>query len=136
MLPSLGKILDNLGSSSPAQDCIDAQQRLNYLLCQFVGVICNCSDNPLVIFLDDVQWADSASISLIGQILKAGVDQQLFFLGCCREDEMQDHLFWDELQSAASRGYKDTRIKLDCIDSETLEQVLSSMLHLTPRLVR
>jgi len=136
VLPSLSKIVDNLDSNTHPEDCVNAQQRLNYLLCQFICVICSFSaDSPIVLFLDDAQWIDSPSISLIGQILKSGDTQQLFILCSCREDEMKDHPLWDTLQIAPSYGYKETQVRLDCINKNELKEVLSHLLRITPRLV-
>lgn len=87
-----------------------------------------------MMFLDDVHWADSYSIALIGQILKAGDTHQLFILCSCCEDQMKDHPLWDTLQIASSHGYKVTQARLDCVNNNELNEVLSHLLRITPRL--
>ena len=61
IIPKLSGILGD-GDIQPteAQDCVDAQKRLQYLLCQFVDIIGSFSGAPIILFLDDVQWADKA----------------------------------------------------------------------------
>ena len=149
ILPSLHKILKDDGSCPSDSDpnYLNAQRRNHYLLSQFVEVMCSCSKGPILLLLDDVQWVDPDSISLINHILltyssasKDGGRQGLFFLGCCRHDEMEgDHLFWQMINSVCSSGsgcFNETHIELSCMDSDEVNGVLSNLLHLTPRLVR
>ncbi len=68
VIPSLSLIL---GQRSPIQvqenQCdgfVDAQRRLQYLLCQFVMVISSFSGAPILLFLDDLQWVSITLNSL------------------------------------------------------------------------
>eukprot|EP00804_Cyclotella_cryptica_P021186 CCRYP_001485-RA/>CCRYP_001485-RA protein AED:0.02 eAED:0.02 QI:1/1/1/1/1/1/2/1352/1114 len=143
MIPSLGRILQEHSNDyiPPGHDCVNAQERLHYLFCQFVEVISRCSGAPMTLFMDDVQWADSASISIISQLLKTSRSMKdsegFFFLGCCRDDEMSSHhLFWKMIDNVRSFGFKTTLVKLECMDIRTVNTFLSTLLHLPPRLVR
>jgi predicted ATPase len=142
MIPNLRLILnDEDASCDPIynQDCVDAQQRLYYLLCQFVEVICTCLEGIIVLFIDDMQWADPASISIISHLLKTSRSMQggkLFFLASCRDDEMtSDHPFRTMIESVSSFGFKTTEVKLGCMTKDTVNNVVSNLLHLSPRLV-
>jgi predicted ATPase len=146
MVPSLRKILtehgfmDNHSEHAPNQLFVNSQLQFNYLFCQFVKVICGCSKGPLVLFIDDVQWADPVSVSLISQVLKTTQSMvngnRLFFLGCCRNDVMlSGHHFWDMVDNLSSLGFTNTGVELDCMGNEAIKQMLSNLLHLTPRLV-
>jgi predicted ATPase/signal transduction histidine kinase len=44
-------------------------------------------EHPLVIFLDDLQWADLASLGLI-ELLASGASQHLFIVGAFRDNEV------------------------------------------------
>jgi predicted ATPase len=46
-------------------------QRIQFLLCEFIQVIASSSILSIIICLDDVQWADKASISVINQVIAA-----------------------------------------------------------------
>ena len=64
VIPSLSIMLgDNAGGGNVDQGCADGQKRLQFLLCQFVGVISSLSGSPIVLFLDDLQWADEGKCS-------------------------------------------------------------------------
>eukprot|EP00804_Cyclotella_cryptica_P002686 CCRYP_009601-RA/>CCRYP_009601-RA protein AED:0.04 eAED:0.04 QI:400/1/1/1/0.8/0.66/6/302/1357 len=142
VIPNLSHLVFENPTSIPPNrdDCVDAQQRLQYLFCRFVEVISSCSGGPMTLFIDDVQWADSASISLIGQLLKTTRSMQeesrVFFLGACRDEELgSDHLFWKMIHTVRNFGFETTLVKLECMDRDTVTNVVSNLLHLSPRLV-
>eukprot|EP00804_Cyclotella_cryptica_P029852 CCRYP_010780-RC/>CCRYP_010780-RC protein AED:0.08 eAED:0.08 QI:0/0.8/0.66/1/0.8/0.66/6/45/1317 len=142
VIPNLSHLVFGNPTGIPPNrdDCVDAQQRLQYLFCRFVEVISSCSGGPMTLFIDDVQWADSASISLIGQLLKTTRSMQgesrVFFLATCREDELgSDHSFWKMIHTVRNFGFETTLVKLECMDRDTVTNVVSNLLHLSPRLV-
>eukprot|EP00804_Cyclotella_cryptica_P005299 CCRYP_015795-RD/>CCRYP_015795-RD protein AED:0.06 eAED:0.06 QI:0/1/0.8/1/0.75/0.6/5/465/1505 len=141
-IPKLGKILNEESTDQlPEHDCAKATKRLHYLLSQFVEVISRCLGTPITLFMDDVQWADLASTSIISQLLttlrSSNERTQFFFLGCCRDNEMdEDHIFWKMTKHVCSLGLKTTIVKLDCMNKDTLHDVVARLLHLSPRLVR
>ena len=70
----------------PSLAAQEAQNRLHYLFGRFLRVIAT-AEQPLTIFLDDLQWADAASLNLLKDIL---VDSPpyLFIIGACRDNEV------------------------------------------------
>ena len=78
----IGKQLSVTELSSTA-----AQNRFNLLLSKFIRVFTQ-AEHPLVIFLDDLQWADSASLNLI-QLLMSDTDSKyLLLIGAYRDNEV------------------------------------------------
>ncbi|MFB2917128.1 trifunctional serine/threonine-protein kinase/ATP-binding protein/sensor histidine kinase [Aerosakkonema funiforme] len=64
-----------------------AQNRFNFLFQKFLQVFTQ-KEHPLVIFLDDLQWADSPSLNLI-QLLMVNEDQgYLLLIGAYRDNEV------------------------------------------------
>lgn len=79
-----------LGRQPPAPPLAGAEStvRLQHAICQLVRVLAT-REHPLAMFLDDLQWADSASVSLI-RILIADRDVSHFALiGAYRDNEAQ-----------------------------------------------
>eukprot|EP00957_Ditylum_brightwellii_P076611 5822891-Ditylum_brightwellii.AAC.1 len=81
-------------SSSPkAATTIEAQNRFQYVFRTFVRAIVSPL-RPLVLFLDDLQWADAASLDLIRVMVTDSQTRSLLFLGCYRDNEVSDgHIF-------------------------------------------
>ena len=63
-----------------------AQHRFNLLFQKFIQVFTS-AEHPLVMFLDDLQWADSASLKLM-QLLMADTNH-LFLIGAYRDNEVK-----------------------------------------------
>lgn len=65
----------------------ESQNRFNLVFQNFIRVFTK-QEHPLVIFLDDLQWADSASLKLI-QLLMTELDSQyLLLIGAYRDNEV------------------------------------------------
>ncbi|MDZ8104059.1 MAG: ATP-binding sensor histidine kinase, partial [Nostoc sp. DedQUE12a] len=84
VIPELSRII---GEQSPALELSGtaAQNRFNLLFQRFTQVFTS-AEHPLVIFLDDLQWADSASLKLM-QLLMADTGH-LFIIGAYRDNEV------------------------------------------------
>ncbi|WP_208343332.1 ATP-binding protein, partial [Aetokthonos hydrillicola] len=84
VIPELENII---GKQPPAIELSGtaAQNRFNFLFQKFTQVFPN-ADHPLVIFLDDLQWADSASLKLM-ELLMADTGH-LFIIGAYRDNEV------------------------------------------------
>jgi predicted ATPase/signal transduction histidine kinase/tRNA A-37 threonylcarbamoyl transferase component Bud32 len=63
-----------------------SQNRFNILFNNFINVFIT-SKQPLVIFLDDLQWADSASLKLIKRLMK-NANNGLLLVGAYRDNEV------------------------------------------------
>jgi predicted ATPase/signal transduction histidine kinase len=84
LIPELEKII---GQQPPVSELSGtaAQNRFNLLFQKFTQVFTSF-EHPLVMFLDDLQWADSASLKLI-QLLMADTSH-LLLIGAYRDNEV------------------------------------------------
>ncbi|MDF5706296.1 MAG: AAA family ATPase [Nostoc sp. S4] len=84
VIPELERII---GQQPPTPELSGtaAQNRFNLLFQKFTQVF-TAATHPLVIFLDDLQWADSASLKLM-QLLMADTEY-LFLIGAYRDNEV------------------------------------------------
>ena len=64
-----------------------AQNRFNLLFGKFIRVF-TTKEHPLVIFLDDLQWADSASLNLLKLLVEESAAGYLLLLGAYRDNEV------------------------------------------------
>lgn len=71
----------------PELSGLSAQNRFNRLFSQFVQVF-TTPEHPLVIFVDDLQWVDSASLSLLKLLMVDAQAGHLLVLGAYRDNEV------------------------------------------------
>lgn len=67
----------------------EAQNRFNLLFQRFLQLFTQ-AEHPLVIFLDDLQWADGASLKLLELLLTTTVGFNLFVIGAYRDNEVHE----------------------------------------------
>ncbi|HEY9691361.1 MAG TPA: AAA family ATPase [Oculatellaceae cyanobacterium] len=73
----------------PNLGATESQNRFNLVFQKFVGVFTR-QEHPLVLFLDDLQWADAASLNLIKLIISDDNSQHLLLIGAYRDHEVDD----------------------------------------------
>ncbi|MCT7984892.1 AAA family ATPase [Laspinema sp. A4] len=65
----------------------ESQNRFTQVFKQFISVFTR-KKHPLVIFLDDLQWADSASLKLIEGLMSDADSEYLLLIGAYRDNEV------------------------------------------------
>jgi len=120
----------------PEVGATEAQNRFNLTFQKFVRTFC-AKEHPLVIFLDDLQWIDSATLKLIELILLDEQTQSLFLIGACRDREVSPtHSLILMLESLRNQGAALQEITLTPLTLEPLTQLVAETLHRNPDTVR
>ena len=70
----------------PELPSAESQNRFNLVFREFVGVFAS-RKHPLVIFTDDLHWADSASLKLLQHIISDPDTRHVMLIGAYRDDE-------------------------------------------------
>ncbi|MGB3650359.1 MAG: AAA family ATPase [Rivularia sp. (in: cyanobacteria)] len=65
----------------------EAQNRFNRVFTEFINVFAK-KEHPLVIFLDDLQWADSATLKLMQILTAESETKYLLLIGAYRDNEV------------------------------------------------
>ena len=65
----------------------EAQNRFNLILQNFLKAISQ-KEHPFILFLDDLQWADSASLNLLTTLMTDKEHQHFLLIGAYRDNEM------------------------------------------------
>ncbi|WP_449416247.1 trifunctional serine/threonine-protein kinase/ATP-binding protein/sensor histidine kinase [Phormidium nigroviride] len=133
VIPELERIIGTQ-PAAPELSGSSAQNRFNLLMQKFVQVF-TTAEHPLAIFLDDLQWSDSASLKLLQLLMQeAG---HLLVLGAFRDNEVSPaHPFMltvDEIQKA---GATVNRITLAPLQEDDLNQLISDTLSCEPEMAR
>ncbi|MGK3967600.1 AAA family ATPase [Sorangium sp. So ce118] len=112
----------------PALGPTESQNRLRLAFYQFIGVFAQ-QEHPLAVFLDDLQWADSASLSLLQDLMLERDTRHILLIGAYRDNEVAtDHplsLLLDRLQNA---GKPLTRLSLRPLSPAELTRLLADTL--------
>lgn len=111
---------------------VEAQNRFNLVFQNFVKVFAQ-KQHPLVIFLDDLQWADNASLDLI-QVLAEDIDLKYsLFIGTYRDTEVDKghplSLMREKMEKAGS-SWQD--IHVGPLNQEHIGLMLADTLHCEP----
>lgn len=87
----------------PALDSAEAENRFTLVFTEFQKALCR-PEHPVVMFIDDLQWVDSASLKLIQMLVSQEELRYLFFIGAYRDNEVdQTHklrIFLNEIQKS------------------------------------
>jgi PAS domain S-box-containing protein len=113
----------------PEVGAAEAQNRFNRVFQQFVRVFCS-KGHPLVIFLDDLQWIDSATLKLIELLLLDEQTQSLFLIGAYRNNEVSaTHPLALALKKLRQQDAMLQEIVLAPLTLEPLTQLVAETLH-------
>jgi predicted ATPase len=110
---------------SPAE----SQNRFNLVFQNLIRAFC-AKEHPLVIFLDDLQWADSATLNLTKVIMTDADTQYLFLIGAYRDNEVNpNHPLIMTLEEIRSEGKMVNQITLAPLQDEHISQLIAETLH-------
>ncbi|MBN3877884.1 MULTISPECIES: AAA family ATPase [unclassified Nostoc] len=107
----------------------EAQSRFNLVLQNFIKVFTQ-KEHPLVMFLDDLQWADSASLHLIQLLMSQADSQYLLLIGAYRDNEVdKTHPLRTTIASLEQAGVAIHELTLTPLALPEIQQLLSDTLN-------
>lgn len=131
VIPEVGLIV---GPQPPVPDigASESQNRFNLVFQKFIRVFTQ-KEHPLVIFLDDLQWIDSASLKLI-QLLATDIENQyLLIIGAYQEQEVDaSHPLMLTAEAIRKAGGTVRAIALSPLNINSVNQFLADTLNCVP----
>ncbi len=119
-------------SAVPVLPLTEARNRFNLVFQNFIKVFAQ-SEHPLVVFLDDLQWADGASLKLIEVLMAAPDSEYLFLIGAYRDNEVSEtHPLLLTLAEMRREGITVNHISLSPLALPHVVQLMADTLHCTP----
>jgi len=107
----------------------ETQNRFNLLFQKFIAVFAQ-KEHPLVLFLDDLQWVDLASLKLIQRLATASESQALLIIGAYRDNEVDAaHPLISAVEEMEKQGAIINRIELQPLKLEHINQLIADTLH-------
>jgi len=120
---------DELTALSPA----DAQSRFNITFENFLRVFA-AKDHPLVIFIDNMQWADSATLQQMKAFIVESAARHILLIGAYRQNEIsRTHPLQQTIDTISSKNVRLIDIKLDSLAVSDIDQLISASLKRTMR---
>lgn len=128
VIPELERII---GEQPPAPELSStaAQNRFNLLFQKFLQVF-TTPEHPLVIFLDDLQWADLASLKLMHLLMGELQTEYLLLIGAYRDNEVSPaHQLMLTLNEVSKAGATLNSITLQPLSVPSLNQLVADTLN-------
>jgi PAS domain S-box-containing protein len=120
--------------SVPELSGSSAQSRFNFLFQKFVRVFATL-EHPLVIFMDDLQWADSASLNLMQLLLSDAETTYFLVIGAYRDNEvLPGHPLMLEIDKMQKMGIIISMITLNFLPLEDVNSWVADTLKCSPDL--
>jgi PAS domain S-box-containing protein len=114
----------------PELPAADARRRIQSLLRRFIGVFAR-PEHPLVLFLDDLQWLDAATLEFFEDLLTRESVAHLLLIGAYRDNEVDAaHPLTRKLRAIKAAGASSVEeIALGALDAQHVSQLVAGALH-------
>lgn len=121
----------SLPSATPAETQARFDQAFRKLIRAFAT-----PESPLVLFVDDLQWADLASLRLLEAVLTDPEAGDLLILGAWRENEVgPDHPLQATLRRLTETQVRHDILELGPLPPAAIDAYIADTLHQSPELV-
>ncbi|MGK7887919.1 MAG: AAA family ATPase, partial [Leptolyngbyaceae cyanobacterium] len=131
VLPELELILGPQ-PSVPELGATERQNRFNWVFQAMIQTVCS-ADHPLVLFLDDLQWVDAATLKLMQLMLVESHTQHLLVIGSYRDNEVdRAHPLTAALASWQQQGASLNTITLRSLAETHVNQLIADTLRRSP----
>jgi PAS domain S-box-containing protein len=131
VLPQLELIIGPQPPVSPLPPA-EAQSRFRMVFRQFVTTFTS-EEHPLVLFLDDLQWIDAASLALIEHLVTHKDTRYLLLIGAYRDNEVSAaHPLMASLDTIRHSGAPVVDLRLAPLSLAHLNQLVVDTLHAPP----
>lgn len=106
----------------------ESQNRFHFVFQSFVRAVAG-EDHPLVIFLDDLQWADAPSLKLIQLLVTDSETRSLLIIGAYRDNEVAEaHPLLLTLEALKKAGSAVTTLLLSPLDLAHIDHLIDDTL--------
>jgi histidine kinase len=113
----------------PHLDGAAAQNRLRYVLRRLVRAVCT-PEHPVALFLDDMQWADLASLDVLESLLTDPDVRYLMIILAWRDGEVgPTHAVTEMLRTLATRGLQTRNVTLGPLQPEHVAELVADATH-------
>lgn len=128
VIPALGLVIGKQ-PAVPQVGPTEAQNRFMLVFQNFVKAISQ-AEHPFVLFIDDWQWADSASLTLLKTLMTAPDIQYLLIIGAYRDNEVDaSHPFIMTLEELNKQQITINTLTLNNLSSQDVNALIADALY-------
>ena len=128
VVPALERIIGPQPPLAPLEPT-ESQNRFNHVFQSFLQVFCR-ENRPLLVFLDDMQWADPASLRLLTSLLSSAGTHSLLLIASCRDNEVvATHPFMLAIKELERRAVPVQTVQLAPLGWSDITQFIGDELH-------
>ncbi|WP_437870342.1 AAA family ATPase [Sorangium sp. So ce363] len=110
----------------------EAQNRFHAVFRSFIGVFAQ-REHPLALFLDDLQWADFASLKLLEHIITHPETRHLLVIGAYRDNEVSpSHALTTTVGAIRSAKARVTEFSLGSLSLASLTELVADTFRCSP----
>lgn len=107
---------------------LESRQRFDAVLLAFLQCFASPS-NPLVLFLDDLQWVDPASLNFLQALMRSPASGNLMLIGAYRDNEVDaSHPLVVTLRQLTAEQSSLTRVELSPLSQHDVAQLVADTL--------
>ena len=127
VIPEVELIIDKQ-AEVPQLGPTESQNRFNRVFLEFIRVFSQ-KEHPLVIFLDDLQWADSATLKLMQLLISDPSCKYLLLIGAYRDNEVNvTHPLIQTIEEIEKNGIAVNNIILQALSLENVTHLVADTL--------
>jgi len=127
LIPSFEKLL---GKQESVQELsgMEAQNRFNYIFSSLIKAIAT-KKHPLVLFVDDLQWSDQATLNLIDALMNDSDSAYFLLFGAYRDNEVDaSHPFIKTVTQMQKDGIAISTINIGNLKKNDISKLLAETL--------
>jgi len=103
----------------------ETQNRFNYVFSRFVRAL-STKDQPITLFIDDLQWADAASLNLLKVLMSDHDNGYLLCIGAYRDNEVSaSHPFMIALNEMIEAGADISKIEIGNLSERNVNNLIA-----------
>ena len=131
LVPQLSLLIEDL-PPVPELPPQESQRRFQMVFRRFISVFAR-PEHPLVLFLDDLQWLDAATLDLLEDLLTRSDPAHLLLIGAYRNNEVSStHPLTRKVNAIQTAGGKVAEITVAPLGPEQLGELIADALRCGP----
>lgn len=131
IIPSLQDRLYGVHAPVTESAASAEENRLRLIDALVAFLVSLASQRPLVVFLDDLHWADPDSLSVLSRLAQRVPETGLFLVVSYRSEDIPDNEALAALLHGLNRSHPHARLRLDRLSRDQVQEFVQ--LHIGPR---